>query len=347
MGRLSFTIGLRIVTKYLYKSAVASMCLWLLLLSTAEVRAHEIRPARLQITQLSDTTYSIFWKLPAIEAGVLKLRPLIEFDHKTLHRDPGQDLGDAYIQSWTIAVDGPIDEGRISLDGLANTITDVFVTTLSLDGDTQSFIIRPDRPYFYLAGSRNLSEVVKDFVILGVEHIWFGYDHLLFVLCLLWLIRGFSKLIKTITAFTIAHSITLAASTLGWLSLPGPPVEAIIALSIIFLAVEIINHQRGQEVYTSKYPWVVALSFGLLHGFGFAGALSEIGLPRQDLVLSLLGFNLGVELGQVVFVIVVILVVKMMNQLFHEIPKWISTATIYGIGSLASFWLIERVVGFW
>jgi len=332
---------------YLYHITRQHLCLLILLLSMSSLSAHEIRPARLQITQETDTTYSFFWKLPAIQEGVLRLTPNLEFDHEVISRDPGRDLGDAYIESWMIEVPRSLEDQRISIEGLANTITDVFVTTQTSDGETASFIVRPDKPYFTFEGKRSLSQIIKDFVILGVEHIWFGYDHLLFVLCLLWLITGFSKLIKTITAFTLAHSITLAASSLGWMTLPGPPVEAIIALSIVFLAVEIVKHQRGQEVYTSRYPWVVALAFGLLHGFGFAGALSEIGLPPNDITVSLLGFNAGVEIGQIIFVMAILILVKVIKNIFDEIPKWIPSAAVYSIGTLASFWLIERVVGFW
>jgi len=318
----------------------------LALLCTCHLLAHEVRPARLVLNQETDTTYHVFWKLPAIKEGVLRLKPVMEFDHQIISRDPGKDLGDAYIESWTFQPSQDITGSQISIDGLSKTITDVFFTVNDMSGGSASFIVRPDQPYFTIDGQRSIFQVIKDFVILGVEHIWLGYDHLLFVLCLLWLIAGWKKLIQTITAFTLAHSITLIASTLGWMSLPSSPVEAVIALSIVFLAIEIIRHQRGEEVFTSKYPWVVALSFGLLHGFGFAGALSEIGLPQNAIATSLLGFNLGVELGQIIFVIVVLTVVSLIKRMIKEIPSWASTATVYLIGGIASFWLIERVAGF-
>lgn len=308
--------------------------------------AHEVRPARLIIHQKAVDTYEVFWKLPAIKEGVLKLKPVLDFDHEVLSRDPGKDLGNAYIETWSFRKGDPSVATKISIDGLTSTITDVFVTIYMDNGDESSFIVRPDQPYFIVDKPRTNYEITKDFIVLGVEHIWFGYDHLLFVLCLLWLITGFKKLVQTITAFTLAHSITLVASTLGWMTLPGPPVEAIIALSIVFLAVEIIKDQNGEEVYTSKYPWVVALTFGLLHGFGFAGALSDIGLPQSALTLSLFGFNLGVEVGQIIFVIAVILIVKVIRIAIPVIPKWSSTVSAYAIGSLAGFWLIERVLGF-
>jgi len=320
---------------------------FLTLLTTLSLQAHEVRPARLQINQDTDTTYNVFWKLPAIKLGVLKLKPVFEFDHEVINRKPNRDLGDAYIESWTIKTTQPLDGARISIEGLANTITDVFVSYTSIDGESTTTIVRPEEPFFQIAETRSKFDIIKDFVILGVEHIWLGYDHLLFVLCLVWLITGLGKLLKTITAFTLAHSITLCASALGYMALPGPPVEAVIALSIVFLTVEIIRHQHGEEVYTSKYPWSVALVFGLLHGFGFAGALSEIGLPESAKAISLFGFNLGVEIGQVIFILIIIALVKVMNTLIKKPPRGMSTSIIYAIGSLAAFWLIERVVGFW
>jgi len=192
------------------------------------------------------------------------------------------------------------------IEGLEKTITDVFVTISLLNGENESFLVRPNNPSFKFMLNRSMWQIIQDYIIIGVEHIWFGYDHLLFVLCLLFLISGTSTLIKTITAFTVAHSITLAASVLGLVMLPSAPVEAIIALSIIFLAVEIIQQRKGNKTFTAEYPWIVAMIFGLLHGFGFAGALDDVGLPQNAIPMSLLGFNLGVEVGQVLFIIAIL-----------------------------------------
>jgi len=295
-----------------------------MMLFALALQAHEVRPARLVIDQQTDSTYHVSWKLPAIKEGVLRLSPIFEVDHEVISNDPPRDLGDAYVTGWTIQPNEPIAGTDIEIQGLENTITDVFVTIQLINGNESSFLVRPRSPRFQFLSNRTNWQVIKDYIILGIEHIWIGYDHLLFVLCLVWLINGFKKLIKTITAFTVAHSITLGASALGIITLPSAPVEAIIALSIVFLAVEIIQHSNNKKVFTSKYPWAVALVFGLLHGFGFAGALTEIGLPNNAIPISLLGFNLGVEIGQVLFIIAIILAIKLLN----------------------SFWLIERVVGF-
>ena len=182
--------------------------------------------------------------------------------------------------------------------------------------------------------------------MLGVEHIIFGIDHLLFVLALLLIVKGIGKLVKTVTAFTIAHSITLVLAALGFVHVPGPPVEAIIALSIAFVAMEIIRQRQGHEGITARSPWLVAFTFGLLHGFGFAGALSEIGLPEQEIPLSLLFFNVGVEAGQLLFVGAVLAFTFLIKKTKVELPKWAPLIPPYAIGSLAMFWVIERVAGF-
>lgn len=328
-------------------SWIRILCIGMMMLISTSTYAHEVRPARLVIDQVSDSTYHISWKLPAIKEGVLRLSPKLHVGHDVIHHDPPRDLGDAYVTGWTIQPQDEIGGSEIEIQGLENTITDVFVSLQLLNGNESSFLVRPRNPRFTFMSNRTNWEVIKEYIILGVEHIWMGYDHLLFVLCLVWLITGFKKLIKTITAFTVAHSITLAASVLGLVTLPSAPVEAIIALSIVFLAVEIIKHSKHkEEVFTSKYPWVVALVFGLLHGFGFAGALSDVGLPNNAIPISLLGFNLGVEIGQVLFIIVIIALIKLTNKLIKDIPALIPQMAVYAIGGLASFWLIERVVGF-
>jgi len=172
-------------------------------------------------------------------------------------------------------------------------------------------------------------------------------DHLLFVVALLLIVANWKTLLGTITAFTIAHSITLALATLGFVNVPGPPVEAIIALSIVFVAAEIIRGQRGNPGLTAKWPWVVAFTFGLLHGFGFAGALSEVGLPQTAIPMALLSFNLGVEGGQLAFVAVLLCLYVAARRMSIELPAWSYRIPAYAIGGLACFWVIERTVGFW
>ena len=181
---------------------------------------------------------------------------------------------------------------------------------------------------------------------LGIEHILLGIDHLLFVLGLLLLVQGVGPLIKTITSFTVAHSITLGAATFDLISLPSAPVEAVIALSILFLAREYISVKEGKDSLTAQYPWIVAFTFGLLHGFGFAGALSEIGFPQKEVPLALFTFNIGVELGQLLFIGVVYLCLFFWKKLNWSLPNGSWRIVPYAIGTVASFWLVERVLAF-
>ncbi len=225
-------------------------------------------------------------------------------------------------------------------------MTDVLVRLQHLDGATQVERLDPSHPWMVVDAAPGKLEVAWTYLVLGVEHILFGIDHLLFVLALLLIVRGVPKLIKTITAFTLAHSVTLAAAALGFVQVPGPPVDAIIAVSIVFVSMEVIHERNGRSGLTARMPWVVALTFGLLHGFGFAGALSEVGLPEQAIPLALLFFNIGVEVGQLVFVGAILIIEFAIHRARIQWPKWAQLVPPYVIGSLAMFWVIERVLGF-
>ena len=199
----------------------------------------------------------------------------------------------------------------------------------------------------YLAGSGSIWAGAKRYTLLGIEHILVGIDHLLFVLALLLLVRGWRRVLITITAFTGAHSITLAAATLGWVRVPQSPVEAVIALSIVLVAAEIVHRERGKSSLAQQWPWAIAFTFGLLHGFGFAGALNEIGLPQQAIPLALLFFNIGVEIGQILFIVAVYLAWVLAKRLIVRLPGPITNyGPAYVIGTLAAFWTIQRIAGF-
>jgi len=194
------------------------------------------------------------------------------------------------------------------------------------------------------------SEVMRTYFGFGVEHILTGIDHLLFVLALLLLVKGLRRIVATVTAFTLAHSITMAGATLGWVHMPGPPIEATIALSIAFLAAEILHNRQGRPGLAASYPWIVAFTFGLLHGFGFAGALAQIGLPAGEIPMALLFFNLGVEIGQLLFIAAVFTVFWLIRWIARgvDLPRiaWVSALPAYVIGSLAVFWVLQRTAGF-
>ena len=319
-----------------------------LFLTPANGLAHESRPAYLEINETEAGIYDILWKRPMRGDRVLSLHPRFPSHCRGItppatYNSPGANLE---RQTLDCGESGLIGK-TIRIDGLSTTLTDVLARVSFLDGHTQTALISPSNPSFVIQGSQSTIQVSRQYLVLGIEHILGGIDHLLFVLGLLLIVRGVGLLLKTITAFTIAHSITLAMATLGFVNVPQAPVEAVIALSILFLATELAKQQKGNPGLTARYPWVVALSFGLLHGFGFAGALSEVGLPQTDIPLALLFFNVGVEVGQLMFVAVVLLARWLIQILKVSWPVWVEQIPAYAIGTLAAFWCIERVARFW
>ena len=255
-------------------------------------------------------------------------------------------IGGAYVERWRVSRPDGLVGQEVAIDGLNRGVSDVIVRLERLDGTSQMERLLPESPRFTVKAPTGTGEVAWSYLVLGVEHILGGIDHLLFVLALLLIVRGGKRILITITAFTVAHSITLVAATLGWLHVPGPPVEAMIALSIVFVAAEIIHGLRGRAGLTARAPWVVAFSFGLLHGFGFAGALAEVGLPEKAIPVALLTFNVGVELGQLVFVAIVLTARVLIARLPLPSTAWIPYALPYAIGSIAMFWVIERIGAF-
>lgn len=319
-----------------------------LFLTPANGFAHESRPAYLEITETQPGQYDVLWKRPMRGDRVLGLHPRFPSHCRAItpaanYNSPGANLE---RRSLDCGESGLIGE-TIRVDGLSTTLTDVLARVAFLDGYTQTTLIRPSDPSFIIQGSQSTIQVSRQYLVLGIEHILGGIDHLLFVLGLLLIVRGFGLLLKTITAFTVAHSITLAMAALGFVHVPQAPVEAVIALSILFLASELAKQQKGNPGMTARYPWVVALSFGLLHGFGFAGALAEIGLPQTDIPLALFTFNVGVEVGQLMFVAASLCVIWVLKRLPWGWPAWSLRIPAYAIGSLAAFWFIQRTVSFW
>jgi hydrogenase/urease accessory protein HupE len=308
--------------------------------------AHEIRPAYLQIIQTGETTYEVFWKVPSMGAAVPKIQPVFPpfFTVEEL-KAPNQIPG-SVIYSYKISSEETLQGKILTINGLNKTLIDALVTINYLNGEKVTMMLQPDKDSSIIPGETSTYDVTKTYTKLGVEHILLGIDHLLFILALIIITRGKWKIIKTITAFTIAHSITLSLAALGYVNFPTPPVEAVIALSIVFLAVEIVKNINGKQTLTSQKPWLVAFTFGLLHGFGLAGALTAIGLPQHDIPWALAFFNVGVEIGQIVFVLVILVIIKLLS--FKK--NWslsIKKIPAYAIGSMAAFWMIERVIRFW
>ncbi|GAA4826947.1 HupE/UreJ family protein [Algivirga pacifica] len=323
-----------------------SLIILLLITSISLSDAHELRPAYLHITQSNDSTYKVMWKVPRKGDMVLRLQPVFAPSFQLQASAVPQAIEGALLYTYELKGSTPLMGTTLHIDQLDKTMVDVLVNATFLNGENITLLLNPKQTSALLPSSPNSKEVIYNYSILGIEHIWEGIDHLLFVLALMIITKGFSKILKTITAFTIAHSITLSLATLGWVSIPGPPVEATIALSIVFLAVEILKNKEGKSTLSSRKPWLVAFSFGLLHGFGFAGALSEVGVPQSAIPLALAFFNIGVELGQIAFVIVVLAGIKLL-LLYKHWPVYLQKVPAYGIGIMASFWLVERVINFW
>ena len=321
---------------------------------SAPAHAHWSSPGFLELKQSSDRTFSVLWKVPLKSGRPLDIRPAFPASCTPQTPINAVTAGNAYIQRWIILCDSDLYGDSIAIDGLPLVQNDVLARVIRPDGSIQTERLTGNRPAFTLQSDPGSLAVIWTYIILGIEHILSGVDHLLFVLALLIIVRGFGRLVATITAFTLAHSVTLAAATLGWIRIPIQPVEAVIALSIVFLAVEIVRHRRanGNGEFsrlnlTYRWPWLVAFIFGLLHGFGFASALLELGLPQNDIPLALLFFNVGVELGQILFVIVCLGLMALVQRATRLSFTWAQTATAYFIGSVATYWTLDRVSGFW
>jgi hypothetical protein len=276
---------------------------------------------------------------------VLPIHPALPLDAEVISFPRVERLPGAEVRRWAIRTGAIGLEGwEVTVHGLEATMVDVLVRIALADGRVVSRLLRPDAPSFVFT-SESAGPAAGGYFILGVEHILLGIDHLLFVLALVLIVRGVGLLVKTVTAFTVAHSITLGLATLGYVTMPSAPVEAVIALSIVFVAAEIVRGLQGRPGLTARAPWLVAGVFGLLHGFGFAGALSEVGLPANDIPLALLWFNVGVEAGQLAFVAVLLAVMALLRRV--HLPEWTPYAPPYAVGSVAMFWVIERTAAIW
>jgi len=307
-------------------------------------QAHEARPAYLEIKETEPGQYTILWRTPVLSgtrlAVVLRLP-----DGVRDRQDPVvQVLSDSILERrWIDAGPEGLAGRRIEFPGLELTITDAVVRAELLDGRTWMAIARPSQPWILMAEATTPWDTVFDFVSQGMKHILSGADHLLFVFGLLLIVRSWWMLVKTVTAFTVAHSITLAAATLGYVRPPAAPIEAAIAMSILFLGVEIVRAYRGGTSVAIRHPWIVAFLFGLLHGFGFAGALTAAGLPPTAVPLALVSFNVGVEFGQLAFVALVFLLAYIVRRLRINWPQPAVLLPAYAVGTFGAFWMIQRL----
>ena len=321
------------------------LAVWLLLLAMPAL-AHEVRPAYLELHEDTGHEFRVLWKTPMRGDLRLLLSPAFSGQTETLTPIATRQTGSAAVQTWRIKAIEPLRGQSVRIVGLEATMTDVLVRMEFADGTGWSKRLTPAQPVAEIPAQQSGWSVAGEYLKLGVEHILLGIDHLLFVLALMLITFGGWKLVKTVTAFTVAHSITLALAALGFVHVPRAPVEAVIALSVVFVAAQILRSRQGHKGITARAPWVVAFTFGLLHGLGFAGALSEIGLPEGHIPHALLFFNLGVELGQLLFIAAVLSFVALMGRVRSRLPQWTGLVPPYAIGSVAMFWVIQRVAAF-
>jgi hydrogenase/urease accessory protein HupE len=306
-------------------------------------QAHEIRPAYLEITETAHGRYDLTWRTPLLSGQRLPIALSLPSDVRLTSTPTVSEMSDSVVERRSIEVVGGLEGKRVNFVGLEATITDVLVRTQSLDGVHASVVVRPSQPWVEVAAHRDLTAIAWDFMRQGFEHILTGIDHLLFVLGLMLLVRNPWMLVKTITAFTVAHSLTLALAVFGVVRLPGAPLNAAIALSILFLGVETLRAARGETSLAIRQPWITAFAFGLLHGVGFASGLTLLGLPRGDVPFALLTFNVGVELGQLAFVGVILTAAWSLKIVQPNWPRAAQLAPAYFVGSLGAFWSIVRV----
>jgi hypothetical protein len=322
-------------------------CLLFLSICATGARAHEMRPAYLQIHQTGVNTYDVFWKVPAIGDGMrLSLYVQLPETCSNLTQPSGLFSAGAYTEQWSVICQGGLSGSTIRIAGLTATLTDVLVRIERLDGSSQITRLTSSSPWFVVEATPRRFEVARTYLLLGIEHILTGVDHLLFVSGLLLLVTGVRRLLLTVSAFTLSHTVTLTLATLGFVHVPPAPVEAVIALSILFVAYEVLRKEGIPRGLAQRKPWLVAFSFGLLHGLGFAGGLSAAGLPTAHIPLALGFFSAGVEVGHFTFVAVALTLISVARRWTMNLPTWSWKLPPYAIGSMAAYWLIARLAVF-
>jgi hydrogenase/urease accessory protein HupE len=313
-------------------------------LGARSASAHEVRPGFLELRQTGPETYSFLWKKPSGGEIEIYIAPIVPRECRLATSGQQELTPGALVVRGTLTCTGGLGGKVLAIDGLQTTITDVMVRLHHADGRLESHLLKPLNPTVTLGAQTTGWQRSRTYMRLGIEHILLGVDHLLFVLGLLLIVSDRWMLLKTITGFTIAHSITLGVATLGYASAPLPPLNAAIALSILFLGPEVVRRWRGETSFTIRHPWVVAFAFGLFHGFGFASGLTTMGLPQAEIPLALLLFNVGVEIGQVFFVVMIVLLERAFRTLEITWPRLVEALPGYAVGSLGAYWTIQRTL---
>jgi hypothetical protein len=314
---------------------------------------HALEPGFLELRALGGEVWRAFWKVPQVGAGPMPMVAVLPEGCDARRPPEPRFDGTAYVAEWAATCLGGIAGGEIRIEGLERTETDVLVRYELAPGAGESRRLTAARTGFVVPEPQGARGVFAAYGALGIDHILKGMDHLMFVFALVLLIRDGRRLVGAVTAFTVAHSLSLAAAVLGWLVVPAPPVEAVVALSIMFLAAELLRPEGGGLRLAERHPWSVAFAFGLLHGLGFARALLEVGLPEGEVPLALLAFNLGVEVGQLGFIALVVTVGVLLGRLYPGLMAaarrpggWGIATAGYAMGGVAAFWFVGRVAAF-
>jgi hydrogenase/urease accessory protein HupE len=333
-----------VISCWNYRSWFSAGLLATTLLLVPAMWAHEARPAYLELKEIAPGQFTVLWRTPVLAGMHLPIDLKLPDEVRNLREGSIQELADSLVERrWVDTGPNGLAGKRVEFPGLQLTITDVVVRVEMLDGRKWTTIVHPSQPWVELAARQSTLGVMGTYIVQGIRHILFGADHMLFVLGLLLIVKDRWMLLKTVTAFTVAHSITLAVATLGYAEVPVVPLNAAIALSILFLGPEIVRSWRGETSFTIRHPWVVAFAFGLLHGFGFASALTSAGLPRHELPLALISFNIGVELGQLGFIALILALERSFRILEVQWPRWAQILPGYTVGSLGAFWTVQRL----
>ena len=316
-----------------------------LLACAPPLAAHELQPGFLELKETAAGRYEVLWKLPSLGSSDARMPiiPVFPENCRQVGEARSDRAGTAWVFTATLECRSGLAGRRIGIEGLEAFVTDVLVRVQHADGGVETHVLKPVQPSVQLRAASDTRRGAGVYLYLGIEHILLGVDHLLFVLGLLLIVRDRWMLLKTVTAFTIAHSITLAVATFGIASIAPAPLNAAIALSILFLGPEIVRRWRGQTSFTIRHPWVVAFAFGLLHGFGFASGLAALGLPKSEIPLALLLFNVGVEIGQLAFVLLILLLERAFRLLRVHWPRMMARLPGYLVGTLGAFWTIQRI----
>ena len=309
-------------------------------------QAHALDPGYLELRFAGTDTWHVFWRKPDVQGRPMQIEPLLPKQCQNMSAPKSRFDGKAWTSSWTVRCPGGLSGTRIEISGLDRQATDVLLRYQLSNDNSQSVRLSSSDTAITIADTPSLWRVLGSYISLGFDHIISGFDHLLFVFAVMLLVHRLQTLLLAVTFFTIGHSFSLAAAALGWLNIPGPPVEATIALSIMFVAAEALRANRGEITLTQKSPWIVTFGFGLLHGLGFGSALLEIGLPEEDIFAALFAFNVGVEIGQIAFILAALVMYKMVNRImpcFQSATSKTPLFLLYAVGITAAFWFIKRI----